>query len=408
MMFKTKSFITRSWLRAVALGFVLSALVSAPAMSAEDAPGGEQETAPATPVLSVGALNLLTSSQSVSDAPMPLVLNATGNGFDFDLGDSETRKLHLYLDSPLSAEAFSLGLESQVLAYPGLNALGLDASLDIPVSPALSFTGEVKQVREQARFQPVGSIRCTDGILRPHSYTASGCRFIDNAFNGIERGALSLGARYDTPSTSSAISWFTRRTEQSDTGTSRFNATQPQSAAGMDLLTPVVANPLLPGLPERSPMSYFDSSASGVDVSFSLGVTTDNHGDLQFGLALTRVLDANFTGMYSSLTPWGWAAAESFNTARMNMEWSQGPFSTGIQGFYREQVDFLNRQSLDSLATFDVHFTWRTPWNADLSVGASNILNAGADDTSPADSQSTDPFESIYGRIPYVRYKQDL
>jgi hypothetical protein len=92
----------------------------------------------------------------------------------------------------------------------------------------------------------------------------------------------------------------------------------------------------------------------------------------------------------------------------MNLEWSRGNFSTGIRGFYREPVNFLNRNSVDSLTTFDVHFTWKTPWNANLSVGASNILNAGADETSNADIKPADPLESIYGRIPYVRYQQDL
>lgn len=341
---------------------------------------------------------------------MPLVLNATGNGFDFDLGGSDTRKLHFYLDSPLSVNALSLGVGSQALSYPGRNALGLDATLELPVSPLLSFTGGVQRMRQQAQFQTVGSIQCTDGILRPYSYTASGCRFTGDSFTGIDQGVLSLGARYDSPSTSTALSWFTRSTEQSGSGTSRFNAIQPATAAGADLLTPVMTNPLLPGLPMRQPLSYFDGQASGVDLNFQLGVTTDGAGDLQFGLALTRVLDldADFGGLYSGLTPWGWSVSGAFNTARMNMEWTQGPFSTGIQGFYREQVDFLNRQSLDSLATFDMHFTWRTPWNADLSVGASNILNAGAEEGATADSQPTDPFESIYGRIPYVRYKQDL
>jgi hypothetical protein len=60
------------------------------------------------------------------------------------------------------------------------------------------------------------------------------------------------------------------------------------------------------------------------------------------------------------------------------------------------------------MATFDVHFTWRTPWNANLSVGASNVMNAGSEPKSSAESQPVDPLESIYGRIPYVRYKQDL
>lgn len=395
----------RSRLVVAGVGFVVLVFLCMPAWSADEEP----ETAEQTPVFSAGPLSMLTSAESgTSNKPMPLVLNATGDGFDFDLGGSETRKLHLYLDSPLTLEAMSLGVETETLSFPGRNALGLDATLNLPVSPALSFTGEVQRSREQARFQPVGSIKCTDGILRPYSYTASGCRFIDDSFTGIDRGSLSLGARYRTPSTSTSISWFTQTSEQSGTGTSGFNAIEPASTLGADLLTPVMTNPLLPGLPAREPMSYFDGQASGVDLNFQVGVTTGSQGDLHFGLGLTRVLDANFSGMYSSLTPWGWTISDSFDTARMNVEWNRGAFSTGIQGFYREQVDFLNRNSLDSVTTFDVHFTWRTPWNADLSVGASNILNAGADDSGASDGQPSDPFESIYGRIPYVRYKQDL
>ncbi|MDX1554604.1 MAG: hypothetical protein R3212_01115 [Xanthomonadales bacterium] len=340
--------------------------------------------------------------------PIPLVLNATGSGFDFDLGGSDTRKLQLYLDAPLSPAALGLGLESRIISFPGRSGLGLDANVAVPLSPALSVTGAIQQSAQQVRYQPVGSIQCTDGVLSQYSYTASGCRFVDDAMSGLNQGALSLGARYETPSTATAISWFTRNSDFTDTGTRSPNNLQPAAGFGADLLTPVVANPLLPALPSRQPLSYFDGQASGVDLSFELGVATDDHGDLRFGLALTRVLDAEFNGLTSNLTPWGWTVSDAFNTAQMNVEWNRGSFSGGIQGFYRDQVDFLNRDPVDSLTTFDVHFTWRTPWNADLSVGASNILNAGADEQGTPDAKSSDPFESIYGRIPYVRYKQDL
>lgn len=382
------------------LAVAAAAVFSMSAFAAGDEPASSSAHSEPPRVFSSGA--------SVGRTPIPLVLNATGNGFDFDLGGSETQKLHLYLDSPLSVDALGLGLESHAYSLPGRNVLGLDATLELPLSPSLSLTGNVQQSREQARFQPVGSIQCTDGILRPHSYTASGCRFVDDSFTGIDRGALSLGARFDTQSTSTAISWFTQSTELNDSDAVAFNTLRNTAGLGSDLLTPVMTNPLLPGLPVRQPLNYFDGRASGVDLNFQVGLTTDSHGDVQFGLALTRVLDANFGGMYSNLTPWGWSIADSFDTARFNVDWNQGAFSTGIQGFYRDQVDFLNRQRLDSLTTFDVHFTWRTPWNADLSVGASNILNAGADDNVASENQPTDPFESIYGRIPYVRYKQDL
>ena len=38
----------------------------------------------------------------------------------------------------------------------------------------------------------------------------------------------------------------------------------------------------------------------------------------------------------------------------------------------------------------------------------SNVLDAGAEVTTSADAPPADPLESVYGRIPYVRYKQDL
>lgn len=339
---------------------------------------------------------------------MPLVLNATGNGFEFDLGGSETRKLQLLINSPLPPDSIGLGEGSQLLSLPGRDILGLDATLSMPLSPALSLTGTIRERQEQVQFQSLGSIQCTDGILRPHSYTASGCRFVDESYTGLDQSALSLGARFETPSTATSISWFTRDSGMNSSGASRFNTVQPSANSRLDLLTPVLTNPLLPATPLRQPLSYYHGEASGVDLNFQLGLTSNGYGDVRLGLAYSRVLDADFSGLYSNLTPMGWTIADDFDTARMDVEWNRGSFSGGIQGFYREQVDFLNRQSLDSLSTFDVHFTWRTPWNADLSVGASNILNAGSDEGSPADNQPSDPFESIYGRIPYVRYKQDL
>ncbi len=408
MLFETTSKVER--LRLVKTGPLVAALAFCCALPVLAQDLDEQSAVEAeTPVLVSGPFSLATSTQAGSGSGrMPLVLNTTGNGFDFDLGGSETRKLQLYIDSPLQLDPASLGLQSSVASFPGSNALGLDATLNLPMSPSLSLTGDLQRSIEQPQYQSVGSIQCTDGVLRPYSYTASGCRFIDSDLGGIEQNRLDLGAQFNTESTSTAISWFTQGTEASDSGVNRPNLFQSAAPLGADLLTPVRANPLLPAHPLRQPLGYFNAETSGVDLNFQLGVTTDSRGDIQFGLALTRVLDAEFGGLYSNMTPWTNSVAESFNTAQMNVEWNRGAFSTGIQGFYREQVDFLNRDSLGELATFDVHFTWRTPWNADLSVGASNILNAGSEDSVPADTTSTDPFESIYGRIPYVRYKQDL
>jgi hypothetical protein len=170
-----------------------------------------------------------------------------------------------------------------------------------------------------------------------------------------------------------------------------------------------MTNPLLPQTTLSQPLAYAQSDASGVDLDFQLGFTTDKAGDVMLGLQLTRVLDASYTAINpGEADPLGWRLSDSVDTARFNVDWSKGSFSGGIQSFYREPVAFLNGAELDSMTTFDVHFTWRTPWNASLSLGASNLLNSGVDETGSSENAPSDPFESIYGRIPYVRYKQDL
>ncbi len=325
-------------------------------------------------------------------------------GLDFDLAGSETRKLQLQLDQPLS-----LSVGSGVRAYDsGSNLLGLDATLDLPLSDSFSLSAGVDRQLGEARFQSLGSIQCMNGVLRADSYTASGCRFVNEPLASSDQQRFDLGARLDLGNASASINWFTQESELDTAAPGAFGRVGGQSVMGRSLLSPNLGNPLLGGA-GSDPMSYLNSEASGVNLNFKVGIATDTRGDLRLGLAFSRVLDAGYEGaMYNGAEALSWTIAEPFNTAAMNVEWSRGAFSTGIQGYYRDSVDFLDRNSLDSMTTFDVHFTWRTPWNANLSVGASNVLNAGSDSTPAADTQPVDPFESIYGRIPYVRYKQDL
>jgi hypothetical protein len=259
-----------------------------------------------------------------------------------------------------------------------------------------------------ARFQSLGNIQCMNGTLRADSYTASGCRFVNEPLASSEQQRFNLGAQMNLGNTSASIDWFTQGSEINQSSVRRLGGLGGQAVMGSSLLSPNLGNPLL-SPNNYDPLQYLNSQASGVNLNFKVGISTDTSGDIRVGLAFTRVLEADYQGMYTnSSDALSWTLAEPFNSARMNLEWSRGAFSSGIQGFYRDSVDFLNRNSVDSLTTFDVHFTWRTPWNANLSVGASNVMNAGADNAGNTDNQPVDPFESIYGRIPYVRYKQDL
>jgi hypothetical protein len=333
----------------------------------------------------------------------PLVIDNDA-GLNFDLGGSDTQKLQLQLNQPLTLTA---GTSARVLDNGG-DMLGLDATLSVPVGKQFNLTAGADRQVGTARFHSLGSIQCMNGTLRADSYTASGCRFVNEAIASSEQQRLNLGVDMNAGNASASINWFTQDSEINQSSVRQLGGLAGQTVMGNSLLSPNLGNPLLP-FNTYDPLQYLNSEASGVNLNFKVGISTNTRGDIQVGLAFTRVLDAGYEGLYSNGgDALSWTLAEPFNTARMNLEWSHGAFSSGIQGFYRDSVDFLDRNSVDSLTTFDVHFTWRTPWNANLSVGASNVLNAGTDNAGSTENQAADPFESIYGRIPYVRYKQDL
>lgn len=337
-----------------------------------------------------------SDATTAADAPVASVpmLQDPNAGMAFDLGGSETRKLQLVLDQPLSLNG---GMRAR--GYDGgTDLLGLDATLEMPLAQGVSLFTGIDRQHAVSRFQALGSIQCSNGTLRADSYTASGCRFINEPLLTAEQQRIALGASFDLRNASASVNWFTQDASIEPGG---------QAWRAGSLLSPQLANPLLPA--SADPLQYLNSEASGVDLNFKVGIATDDHGDLQLGLAFSRVFDADWAGLPATRAqPLSWTLAEPFNTARMGLEWSRGSFSTGIQAYYRDPVNFLDRNNLDSVATFDVHFTWRTPWNANLSVGASNVLNAGTDGVAGPENQSADPLESVYGRIPYVRYKQDL
>ena len=148
-----------------------------------------------------------------------------------------------------------------------------------------------------ARFQSLGSIQCMNGTLRADSYTASGCRFINEPLATTDQRKVGLGARMDFSNASASVNWFNQNYELAQPGLAGVN--QPIGATVLDgsLLSPTLANPLVAGF-NGEPMQYLNSETSGVDLNFKVGVATTNSGDIQLGLAFTHVLDAEFQGLY--------------------------------------------------------------------------------------------------------------
>jgi hypothetical protein len=339
------------------------------------------------------------AADSQPQVALPLSNPLPESGLAFDLGGSETRKLELQLSRPLT-----LDIANSLNRTPsGIGSVFLDSSLNLHLYDNLDITTSLGVAKSQPAFQPLGSIHCQNGVLEQGSYRASDCHFINQA-NVLKQDQVAMSLRYGNDDIGAAIGMF--RNEISINQPQASGLARGALTPGAEFLSPAGAS-----APFQSPgmqtFDYLGGQSMGLGMEFQVGFTTDSAGDLQLGLQLTRVMDASYQDALGFAPDFqSWTIANPFDSARINLDWSKGSFSGGIQGFYRDQVEFLNRDTLDSSTTFDVHFTWRAPWNANLSVGTSNVLNAGSDDNGKSDSK--DPFESVYGRIPYVRYEQDL
>jgi iron complex outermembrane receptor protein len=102
------------------------------------------------------------------------------------------------------------------------------------------------------------------------------------------------------------------------------------------------------------------------------------------------------------------------NRASFNLGWSLGDFSANATWNYMDEAENADDDSpvyakVDDYSTVDLSFGYATPWNGQITVGARNIF----DEDPPTSTNIGSPFytnylHDVYGRVPYVRYEQDL
>jgi hypothetical protein len=335
---------------------------------------------------------------------LPIQKESSQGSLSFDLGGSESRKLELQLSEPIT-----LNIDNNLRkSSSGVGSVFLDSALSLQLTDSLDITSSLGAGRTQSSFQPLGSIHCQNGVLDQGSFRASDCHFINQA-NVLKQDQVALGLRYGKGNFNTAVSMFRRDASIGQKNVVNYTTPMTGMNLGAGMLNSESSSPPLPAMSAGLPLNYLSGETSGLDIEFQVGFAMDSAGDIRLGLQLTHVMDASYEAS-SNLAPTlqNWTISNPFESAKMNLDWSRGNFSGGLQGYYREQIQFLNNQELDSSTTFDVHFTWRAPWNANLSVGTTNVLGAGSGDKGKTETGLQDPFEAVYGRIPYVRYQQDL
>ena len=138
-------------------------------------------------------LEISVQSESGSQ-PFQLMQETGPAGFDFDMAGSEVRKLKLQLNQPLMLSA---GSQARVLNN-GTNLLGLDATLDLPVTSNFSLGASATNQMGRAQFQSLGSPdnpQFTEAEPKRTAFWFTSVRWSDsNSPNQACQSALSTGA----------------------------------------------------------------------------------------------------------------------------------------------------------------------------------------------------------------------
>ena len=108
--------------------------------------------------------------------------------------------------------------------------------------------------------------------------------------------------------------------------------------------------------------------------------------------------------------------------ATASLAWFNGDFSASVTADYISEVpcpgtEFPvcvegvdpfdpSKNKLGSSTVTHVHFSYALPWNAEIAVGAKNVFNRDPPRRSNGNYSNT--LHDIYGRVPYLRYTQDL
>ena len=98
------------------------------------------------------------------------------------------------------------------------------------------------------------------------------------------------------------------------------------------------------------------------------------------------------------------------NRGTGSLNWALGDFNANVIWNYISSADDkISDYHLGNWSTVDISVGYATPWNGLVTIGARNVF----DEDPPTSQNITSPYYSnqlhdVYGRVPYLRYEQDL
>lgn len=312
-----------------------------------------------------------------------------------DLSPGDTRSAPWQAPVGLSAlkdDPLAIGRPRLTMHLP-LDAGSGSAGLNQGERSRFSWSLEAWQLNTAS----LAHIQCNQHTATVDSFIAQDCRFVDQP---VPENAVNLvqvrGEWMPAPGLS--------------LGVGAYHGDRSQPASGFPNSQTHAYAPWTSGLGEWTVMNGL-RQVDGLDLNVSFGLSTDRLGDFLMGLQLARYRQRHSLADFGFPLDGGIAGgttADYLNSAQLSLGWRRGSLSGELLGQYRELPFWMTAPgSSSNLNSFDLEFSWR-PRNSALSIGISNVL-----DSSPRGDEALDPVreeaaDSIFGRIPYVRYKHDL
>ena len=149
------------------------------------------------------------------------------------------------------------------------------------------------------------------------------------------------------------------------------------------------------------------TKTTGLDLDLRYSFSAGGAGDFTTQLNWSHV--SNFVQDLDDGTGFNSTTFSPDDRIQWNVNWSLSDYSATLIGNYINSTPVAGGGTLDDWTTWDLQLNWATPWNGRLTVGARNLF----DKDPPQSPQVPHPFYSnqlhdIYGRVPYIRYTQDL
>ncbi len=147
----------------------------------------------------------------------------------------------------------------------------------------------------------------------------------------------------------------------------------------------------------------------GIDFEGQYSFALGNTGDYRVNVEWTYIneYEVDFADGRGFTDP---AAFDPENRGTVTLNWALGDFGANLTWNYIDSATYEALDaSVDDFSTFDVQVFYNTPWNGTVTVGARNVF----DEDPPTSVNIGSPFytnylHDVYGRVPYVRYTQEL